>query len=1111
MKNNKFCHLHVHTEYSTLDGFGSCDNYAKKAKELGFEYLAITDHGNIDGLISFQKACKKHGIKPIMGCEFYIVHKPEVKNKGEKRSHVTALIKNQMGFDNVCRMLNKANSEGFYKRPRVGYQDLLDNCYGLVIMTACVGSFLRAPNGEKLLFWELDDLIGDDLYLEVMPHPHEIQLEMNDICLDIHDNYPDIKLVATNDCHYINKDDAKAQDVLLAVNSKALWNDPKRFFFSFRDLHLKTADEMIDGFEQQNQFTRSQYLSAIKNTVEIAEKCCNFEIKQQPIKLPPVPGIPEKEENSFLKKICMNKLFKLYPDKQPIKYIQRFDKEFGLLLKKDFIRYFLIVHEVVEWCKKENIMVGPGRGSVGGSLIAYLMGITTVDPLEYNLLFERFIAEERNDYPDIDLDFEDVRRPEIKQHLMDIYGAKNIAGVSTFIKMKSKYCVRDVSRVFEIPLKDVNSLCDIIDKSVDEALDIDNSFENKYPEETDLILRLENGIRGAGKHAAALIIAPYDLTTSTKCTLVKRKDSLVVNWGKDDAEYMGLMKLDALGLNTLTVLNEARKLVLKSHGKDIDYTSLDLHDKNVLNSITGEHTAGYFQLSGYLARQVTKKLKVDSFDDIVAIMAIGRSGPYKSGMTDMYIDRKHGAKWNSVDPTYEEVLKDTYGLTIYQEDVMYVINKVAGLPFSTADQIRKIIGKKRDVNEFKKYEKMFLEGCEKQKTLSKQQAAKVWDGFLAWASYGFNKSHSVEYAMIAFWCAYMKHYYPTEFICANLTYGKEDTKKELIEDAYRLNLSLVLPKIGISHTHKWIAEGDKLFIPFTEIHGVQEKTARKLVNMKRKKPLVNSGFFKRKIAKGEDKNDKKTKLEIIIDDIGAWDKDSLPTAEAQKYFSFKISNSPNVLYPNLTTLIEDDFPANPGDVLNGLVGYPHLINKVKYKADSIASCKACNLVNECKRPIEPTSGIYNVAIVGEVPGKQEDIVGRNFVGDAGKMLWKQIGKGGFKPSIFHATSICKCYPRLSKTPKTKHIEACSSWIEKEFQQIDCRIVLAMGSRAVNFFEGEEGGILKRNATTSWNDKYKCWICWCVNPGFALRDSSNKIKFNHGINNFVKTLKLFNIK
>lgn len=1107
MNNKYFCHLHQHSTYSLLDGLGTAEQYAKKAKEMGFEYLCINDHGNIDGVIKQQKACDKYELKPIFAMEGYLVPDASKKEKGEKRGHINLLVKNKVGFENLCLLLNKANMDGFYYRPRIDYDNLYDHCEGLVIMSACVGSFLNLPGGEDF-FFDLDEKIRGDLYLEVMPHPHEIQYKMNQLCLDIHNEFPDIKLVATIDGHYLEKDDAVCQDVLLAINSKKTWNDPERFKFDFRDLYFASANEILDQFSKQDILNKKQYTAAMMNTIEVAKKCSNYRIERKPIKLPVVM----ENGDQFLADMCEDRLEELFPKGVPQEYYDRFDREFDLLKRKDFIDYFLIVHELIEWCRNNDIMTGP-RGSVCGSLTAFLLRITCVDPLKFNLLFERFLDDERESYPDVDTDFPDIKRGEVRLHLMDMYGKNNIAGVSTFLTMKSKGCVRDVSRVFEVPLKEVNAFCDIIgDGNVEEAIALDKTFSSKNPKELEIITRLEGNIRGAGKNASAVVVAPYDLTKSKNSVLVKRKGEMVVNWDKDDSEYMGLMKLDVLGLNTLTVLSETKKLIKQNKNIDIIFEEIPLEDKKVLKSLNGENVGGLFQLSGFLARQVTKDLGVDSFNDVVAIMALGRPGPFDSGMAQEYVLRKKGKQWDKMHPLYEEVLKNTFGLVVFQEDIMMIINKVAGLSFSIADQIRKIIGKKRDVEEFKPYEKMFIEGCLEQKTLNQREAENIWEAFLKFALYGFNKSHAVAYGMIAMWGAYLKYHYPVEFICANLTYGKEDKKVDLITEARKLGLEVVLPKINSSHPTKWVAKDNKLFVPFAEIKGIGEKSAVKIATLKRELKQVNEGFFSDKVpGLTSGKEAKKSKLEKIADDIGAWGELCPVTAKAQEYFSFKISDKPEVLYPNLCYAIDDIFPCDIDDVLTGKVGYPHLIGEESFLNPEVKQCNLCGLRGCCKAPILPTKGKYNLAIINGTPSFNDDRTGESLSGDGGEVLWTALKKKGIKKSWFHITNVCKCYPKKEKVTKA-FIKTCSDkWLMEEINEIDCRIILALGKIPVELMGEKDDGIMKLNGTTTWNDAFQAWICWCINPASVLMDPENKTKFNQGINNFSKMLKIFDLK
>lgn len=752
-----FCNLHVHNEYSLLDGVGKADDWCKRAVELGQTHLALTNHGNIDGLLDFQVAAIKNGIVPLLGCELYVVQDIRDK-KSKERFHITTLVKNEVGFKNLCNMLSIANLEGFYYKPRVDYSIILNHCEGLVWLSGCALTPMINSAGEKFL-WRLRRKVKDDFYFEVMPHIFLKQIGINAQAFEAAKQL-NAKVVATNDCHYIRREDNELQEVLLAVQTKAKWKDKNRWRFDVEGLHLRSEKEMLLAFREQMRGGDELFLNAINNSMEVAKKCENFRIEKKDILLPAVYGLDKKGESTYLRKLCFEGYRKIFnSDDWAEEYLDRFMEEFKLIKKKGFVRYFLVVHELINWCRDNGIMVGPGRGSVGGSLIAYLIGITCVDPIEYGLLFSRFINENRIDYPDIDIDFEDVKMP--RQHLEELYGKNNIASVSTFMKMKGKGVIRDVSRVFDVPLSEVNEFAKVIDDSDGDNASVAKAaketpegqkFTQKYKKVIDLASRLEGQIRGASKHAAAVIVSAEDLTQCSRCNIVLRSGQEVVNWEKENAEYCGLMKLDNLALINLKILNNARKLIKETHGHDIVFENIKPTDKRVFKMLSRGETAGVFQFNTWATTKLTERLGVKNFGTMYDIVALVRPGPADSGMTDDYVDRAKGKKWKKKHPIYEDITKDTLGIIIYQEQVMQVISRVAGLNYSTADKIRKIISKKRDQKMFAEYLEMFIQGCKDQKTLTEQEAREFWDALQSHSRYSFNKSHSVEYALISYWC-----------------------------------------------------------------------------------------------------------------------------------------------------------------------------------------------------------------------------------------------------------------------------------------------------------------------------------------------------------------------
>lgn len=747
MDNSDFVHLHVHQEFSLLDGLGSPEQYAEHAKRLGFPAIAITDHGNIDGHIQFQKACEKYQIDPIFGCELYVT--PDLQSEVTKKliGHLTILVKNLKGWQDLCRLLTIANIEGYYRKPRIDFNNLRQvDLSNFILMSACANSILKLTGGTDFLI----DCHREykNVYLEIMPHQLPEQRTINTLCLFLSQKH-NIPLVATNDCHYLFPEQNKTQEVLLAIQRKAKWNDANRWKFEVDGLHLRFAKEMVEGFQQQGVVPRAKYFQAMRNTLKIASDCRHFRISKQEIALPETRYEKEigLDANYVLLKLCVkgqNELSKNNDIFSEQSYIDRLNKELNLIKDKGFSRYFLVVKELIDWCAANDIMVGPGRGSSGGSLIAYFLGITQIDPLQYDLLFERFISEQRLDFPDIDLDFQHNKTDLVRQHLEEEYGKNNIAGISTFLRIKSRMAIRDIGRVFDLPAYEVDMFAKSIFKSEHEKDIIQNAitkteegiqFNSRYPEQVKYACELEGTIRSSGVHPSGIIISKDNLTTGERGCLVKRKGVIVSNWDMGDSEYVGLIKIDALKLNTLTVLNEAKKLIKG----DFDYSTIPLDDSKVFEMLSDGNTGSIFQLSGYACSRLCNQIKIKSIEDIAAVSALARPGPADSGMAEQYIERKNGKKWKSLHPIYEEITKKTYGVVVFQEQMMKCMTELAGFSGSDADQIRKVIGKKRDPEEFKPYEKAFIQGCKDKKTLNKRQAEKFWEGLLKWAEYGFNK------------------------------------------------------------------------------------------------------------------------------------------------------------------------------------------------------------------------------------------------------------------------------------------------------------------------------------------------------------------------------------
>lgn len=1090
MKNQCFANLHLHGIHSIQDSLISPVDIAIKAKEYGFKYLAQTDHGNCSGSIKFQKECLKNDIIPIIGEELYVTENINKKEKGEKRAHILVLCKNEIGWKNLLQMNTIANLDGFYWRPRIDPSVLLSHSEGLIFSTACVSSFIHTNWGMELLN-QLVKKHPEDTYLEIMPHKHPLQLETNEKCLRLRDKYHSLRLVATVDSHFINKEDKKSHEVLLAIKSKKVMSDPTRWKFTEGfDCYFPTADEMIQMFQNQDQLDRETYITAMKETIKVAKKCENFRINPKPISLPKVPRFKNRNSDEVLENLCIGDFGDIYSN--------RIKEELKIIISKGFSSYFLIVYDLVQWCQVNDIMVGPGRGSVGGSLVAFTLGITNVDPIKYDLPFSRFINEERIDFPDIDLDFEDSKRERVIQYLKDTYGEDNVAGISTFLVLKSRSAIRDVCRTFEIPLDEADELAKSVpfDSNLKSEIDGENEvvekYLKKYPEVINHTLKIEKTLRATSRHAAGTIVADENLRDGYRCNLDNREGHIVVNWEKDDAEKQGLMKLDILGLSTLSVLAECKELIKQNHNRDIDFDQdVDLEDKNVLKMISDGNTAGIFQAGTVPMTMLIKEMGIEKFSHFVDAVALVRPGARDSGETEKYIKRKHGEKWEPKHPIYEEVTKDTYGVLVTQEQTMNVIHKVAGLPYPVADNIRKIIGKKRDASEFEKYKQMFIDGCKKQKTLTIGEAEAFWIGLQYAASYLFNSSHSLAYAMLGMWTAYCKYYYAAEFIASSLTFGTEAHKPDLIREARRLGLKIFPPKVGISDALKWKTKDNNLYCPMNEIKGIGEKTLEKLASTK-------TGFY------SPDQNLLKGKVKKILEEIDAFNPDSHLPIEACHYFDIELCSDYPKMYPKLCKLYGINFSEIPIEkALTGkLRGFEFVKEIDKYEIPKeMKDCKDCELRKQCWKVVLPSIGKTNCMIIAEAPGKQEDKEGSGLVGPAGEVLWKELKKHKLKRKMFHVTNCCKCFPNILKTPKKEHIDVCRKWLEKEIEIVKPKIVLVTGNISKSFFDGEITGIMKLNGTTLWNENYGTYVCYCIHPSAVLRDPSKRPDFEIGIKNF----------
>jgi DNA polymerase-3 subunit alpha len=1103
MQNKDFMHLHLHSTYSILDGIGTPDQYAQRAAEMGFKSLAISDHGNIDGAIKWQKACKAKNIKSILGCEFYIV--PEIlyrsKNKKEREKcyHLTILAKNEIGWQNILKMLTCANIQGFYYRPRIDPFILQDHLDGLIILSGCASSPIQTKWGQEL-FKKIQE--KTNFYLEVMPHAFKEQIEINALCIEWQKQFPKVKLCATNDIHYVEKDQSKIQEVLLAIQSKAKWNDPDRWKFNIDGLHLRSANEMFQAFLNQQFFNDFTIQEVMENSLEVAS-LCNFELNKISISLPKIEILKYKnmsEENQLIN-LCLDGLEKkrlthTYIYDNINKYYERLEEELNIIINQGFARYFLIVWDLIDWCHKNDIMTGP-RGSSVGSLVVYLLDITMIDPIKYNLMFARFISPDRIDLPDIDIDFEDIKRDRIKKRLEELYGQYNVSGISTFSKMQGKQSIRNISRVFDIPLSEVNVLSNSLNYKIDEETEIKNTltelfkntndakiFYNKYPEICNIAISLEGQCNNTSQHASAVCISSKDLRSGINTNIVRKKgDSLCCNWDKEDAEYMGLMKLDVLGSSALTILNYAKKIIKKNYDIDIIYSEINTNDTEVLNQFTIGNTAGIVQFYGHGITTLCKDVKIDNLKSLIDVNALFRPGTLRSGLTDLYKNRKSGAeKIPILNKVVENITKNTYGIPLYQEQVMQLFVNVAGFSWSDADKIRKIIGKSKGVKEFDKFKKAFINGCVFKKTLNILQAEILFNDLKHFSEYSFNLSHATAYSIIAYWEMWLKVYYPKEFIISSLNFAGENQKNELIKEARRLNLEIELPDINISDGEKWILKDDKLIAPFSEIKGMGLIAANSIIAERKNGNFINNYDFLRRI------NKQKVNVRIIslLEKINALPnkKEKIDFIEVSKILNFDYSCIGKIS-ANIAIVIIDN-----------------QIKKIMELNKIISNCSLCDLRKEATQPVLSSIGQFNIMINAEAPNKQEDKSKSGLTGQAGlEILWPELLKYEIKRENVYVSNCIKCWPQFTKTPTEEQIDICSQYLKKEIKIVNPFIILAFGNSNNYFFNRKIKGILALNGTTVWSKEYNCFICFCIHPSSCFYSPENKELFSIAIRNF----------
>lgn len=872
-----FVHLHLHTQYSLLDGAIKIKDLASKAKEFGYSAVAITDHGNLFGILDFYKSMREKGIKPLLGMEAYFTTGSRFDRKGKGSEdnitdrynhHLILIAKNDVGLKNLYKLSSLAFKEGFYYKPRIDYELLSKYSEGLIAITACLKGvptyYASIGDVQKAEDWvkKFKELFGEELYLELQANSLPEQEVANRHLVEIGKKLG-VKLVATGDAHYLLPEDRIAHQVLMAVQMKKTLNELQRSEFKCANeyLHFASPQEMWERFKGKfDGWERS-----LLNTLEVAEKCQDrFEVLENKGYL--LPSFSENSsEAKLLKELAIKGLIQRIEQglaKDSKEYWDRLEFELSVVEKMGFAGYFLIVQDFINWAKGQKIPVGPGRGSAAGSLLAFALGITDVDPIKHGLLFERFLNPERVSMPDIDVDFCMENRDRVMDYVKEKYGAENTAKIITYNVMKAKQTLRDTARALGLPYSEADKLAKLIPPgdvqgtwlSLEEMLltpieellekygkhrnDIETNAKKlrKLAQENpeikkllEIALRLEGLTRHTSLHAAGVVISPVPLEELVP--LYYDDGELATQFDMVKLEEVGLVKMDFLGLKTLTELEKMRQMVAQRHGKEIEFLKLPLDDPKVYELLKEGLTSGVFQLESSGMKNLLKRLEPDSFDDIVAVLALYRPGPLKSGLVDSYINRKHGREPVEYPfPELEPILKETYGVWVYQEQIMKASQILAGFTPGEADTLRKAIGKKKK-EVMQEMREKFIKGAV-ERGYPEKKIVELWEDIEKFASYSFNKSHSVAYGYLSYWTAYMKVYYPEEFFAVKFSTEKSDRKFiNLINDARaNFGMHILPPDINKSDADFVIEDRKRIRFGLARIKGVGEETARLIVS-----------------------------------------------------------------------------------------------------------------------------------------------------------------------------------------------------------------------------------------------------------------------------------------
>lgn len=837
-----FVHLHVHTEYSLLDGAARIRDLVSRAAEMGMQALAITDHGSMFGVVDFYKAARKAGIKPILGCEVYVAPRTmEDREPGrdDANYHLVLLAENETGYRNLLHIVSEAYTRGFYYKPRTDKDTLRKHSQGLIALSACLGGEVpaailnRQMDRARASAKEYQDIFGaGNFYLELQDHGLAEQAGVSRELIKMSHELG-IPLVVTNDLHYVHKEHAEVQDVLLCIGTGRTVDDEGRMAFGAQEFYLKSAEEMRLLF--------GEYPEALLNTVGIAERC-NVDLDFSQMFLPEYEIPAGHTLDTYLREICLEGLTKRYPEADQTVW-ERLDFELKVIREMGFSGYFLIVWDFVRFARESGVLVGPGRGSAAGSLVAYVLGITNLDPLKYDLLFERFLNPERVSMPDIDIDFCYEKREQVIRYVIERYGADRVAQIITFGTMAARAAIRDVGRALNMPYGDVDKVAKLVPGelgiTLDKALEGGSELRQLYDTDSgvhkllDMARTIEGMPRHASTHAAGVVIGREPLTAYLP--LYRTSEGVVATqFPKDTVEEIGLLKMDLLGLRTLTVIGNAVRIINQTMGLDLDIDKLALDDKPTFEMLGRADSIGVFQLESSGLRAILKELKPQAFEDIIALVALYRPGPLGSGMVEDFIKRKHGeSQITYLHPALEPILRETCGVILYQEQVMRIAGELAGFSMGEADLLRRAMGKKKP-EVIAGLRSQFVDGAGR-KGVDPDVAGQIFDLMEYFAGYGFNKSHSAAYALVSYQTAYLKANYPVAFMAALLTSIMDSSDKvaQYIDECRKSGIELLPPDINESLVDFTVV-GSKIRFGLAAVKNVGRAAIENILETRRK-------------------------------------------------------------------------------------------------------------------------------------------------------------------------------------------------------------------------------------------------------------------------------------